>query len=70
MKMHFLLAWLFAISLFSAEIVVNEHPLSYYIDNTAVFEENQNRPHAPIAPLNNFKMQLPTNGCAVPGSSL
>jgi beta-galactosidase len=55
MKMHLLLVWLFAISSFSAEIVVNKRPLSYYIDNTAVFEENQNRPHAPIAPFEQFQ---------------
>jgi hypothetical protein len=32
---------------------VNGQPLSYYIANTAVFEENQTAPHVPIAPFDN-----------------
>ena len=33
------------------DIKINGNPLAYYIDNTAVFEENQTDPHTPIAPF-------------------
>ena len=55
MRMHLMLSVLYASSLISAEIVINEHPLSYYIANTGVYEENQTRPHAPIAPFESFQ---------------
>jgi len=38
-------------TLYSQSIHVNQKPLSHYIANTAVYEENQTAPHVPIAPF-------------------
>ena len=54
----FLTILLFAISSFAQSVQINGKSLAHYISNTAVFEENQTSPHAPIAPFDKRKQAI------------